>query len=184
MFIQSREEGVVMHLNQTKRLFQLSLITLFISILVLGVAATDSAGKSIPLDGKISGKIYCDDGSANAEIMKIKNDVQIFYEANDPSPPDTKVSTTVISPDIGILIFTGLALFKNKTTGTFLLHGSDSFGADIEYTMAGNFKNDKNGFIKQIGGKVHWLSNHSSCFSSLKFKAKRPPKFCEIQGCE
>jgi hypothetical protein len=121
-------------MNETQRLFQLTLITVFSSMLVLGVAVTASADPDLHA-GSLKGKQTCDNG-VTVTKEKVKTDgisVQI-----DPNPfPEFDLTVSIAGTGTGFdgpFSGSGVAVPKNKKVAEFHAEVSHTNGQQLYLT--------------------------------------------------
>jgi hypothetical protein len=162
------EEGNMF--NHLKRLFQLSLITIFASLLFLGVAGTPTAQAEI-LEGLFKGKEYCNDGEGKAVKRKIKDPFVIDIDRSG-----TDILATITFPDGSQIDLDGVILSKNAKSGVFELTGTSGF---TEFALNGKYKLTGTGDLKIVRGVFQGQDLLDlppwPCLWSGKFKAKANP---------
>ena len=182
--------------THTKRLFQLSLITLFASMLVLGVAATASADHT-SLDIKTVIKEECHNGTDKPIKRKIKSfgDIRLNptnsnlqslnacgNACDTPYPSWDEFSISIDDfdgvgvsetfEDIGGFGNAGVALTKNLKKGKFQTVVENGAG-DRVLSLSGTVVVDNDGNTQKVVGKINGYDTTSNCIYTGKFTAKR-----------
>jgi hypothetical protein len=153
--------------SNTKRLFLLTLNTVFASLLFVGVAGMTPAQAEILNNGLFKGIEYCDDGQdlGIAEKRKFKDPFEV-----DINRSGTDISATVTASDASVFVLNGNILAKNAKSGVFQLFGQNSFTAEL--AMNGKYKLNKDESLKIISGAFQGQDGFSRCIFAGKFKAK------------
>ena len=188
-------------LTHTKRFFQLSGITVFASMLVLGAAATASADHD-DFDIKVVIKEECEDGVNKPIKRTIKSEGFFQYDptisnpngkngnSRSPFPFWDKVDFDIDDFDgVGVpesfdsIIETldagdgGVALSKNLIKGSFQTFVDNDTGLGIGnrvLSLSGTVVADKDGNGKIVVGKINGYDTANGCTYTGKFKGKRP----------
>ncbi|MDH3256012.1 MAG: hypothetical protein OEM27_00170 [Nitrospinota bacterium] len=182
-------------LNYPTKLFQLSLITIFTTLLFLGTAGVNIAlAPPVPnsvdsLEGKTVIKETCFKGPDKPVVRKIKSDffMQIDKSALrnqmskngglTPFPSWTQVIFDIFDFDgqgnLGGFDGTdGVALSKNLKKGTFQVFVNN--GNPIFLSLSGVLVVDKNGNSTKIVGKINGSDTTNDCIYQGSFNGKRP----------
>jgi hypothetical protein len=188
--------------TRTKKSFQLSLITIFATLLLLGTASLNTAfaGTRDTLEGKAVIKEQCDNGADKPTKQTIKTDVtmDIFKDADNREGTDA-CGAACLSPypawiDLwmdmpGFIRVIGLtysgsvlpgkagtALTKNLKSGKFHAFMDNVGGSDVgnlQLEITGTIvSNKKTGVTKKIAGKISGHDHTKFCTYVGKFKAK------------
>jgi len=180
-------------LTHTKRFFQLSGITLFASMLVLGAAATASADHD-RLTGKTVIKEECHNGTDKPIKTTIKSVFQIFFDPSSGNLPSKNGGNTLFPAQglfqIHIFDFDGenlsesfydvgdaggVALSKNLKKGTFQVIMDNNSSATVGnrvLSLSGTVVANKDGDGKKVVGKINGHDTANDCIYVGKFKGK------------
>jgi hypothetical protein len=163
------------HQFSNKNLFQITLFTLFSSLLFVGIIGVTSAQAEV-LTGTAKGKVYCDESFGAAASLvkdKFKESISIDITFN-PGDPDFIGTFNIIT--VGVTLpGEGIGLGKNSRKGSFSFVGTDGFTST---SVTGNYVLDKPGTtLIKVSGKmvVHDFmipGFGSPCFAIGSFKAK------------
>ena len=169
--------------THTKRLFQLSLITLFTTLFFLGAMGVNSAFADHDFfEGKIKLKITCFNSEGKPTKEKIKTPFTMWINPDDlnPSVPDgeilpfsfwTSVFINIPGLDEFLGVPGGVALSKNNKKGTFQAFLENAGGTRL-LSINGTLVAGKDGNSKKITGKVKGSDILFGCIYDGKFKAK------------
>jgi hypothetical protein len=189
--------------TRTKRLFQLSLITVFATLLFLGTIGINTAlANHNELEGKIVLKETCDNGVGNKPSKRtIKSAMEFRFLSNTATNPTVNGDFTPFpawtDSNFYIADFDGLgtplildgneavAPSKNGKTGTFVQSVDNVDGATqgtFVLSLSGKVKRNKDndpqnqpGDAAKIVGKVVGYDQSTLCTYVGKFKLKRCP---------
>jgi hypothetical protein len=164
-------------LNTTKRLFQLSLITVVVGLWLLGVAVTASADPDSHF-GSLKGKQTCDDGTT---VTKEKVTTVTFISVQiDPTPfPNFDLTVSIAGTGTGFdgpFSGAGVAVTKNKKIAGFHAEVSQISGQQLY--LIGKFivdpKTSDPDVVKTIS-KVFGIDPNNKCIFVGKLKTTIAP---------
>lgn len=163
------------HQTNNKNVFQLTLFTLFSSLLLVGTMSVSSA-QAEDLVGKAKGTTVCEDANFIAVKSKFKEDITIL--GIDTLGLPGSMSATVDTGtgfSGGPLDVDGIAHLKNLKKGFFSMNGETPLTGDSQLAMEGVYKSDNAGEILKVSGRFQLIDNVLGCITSGKFKAKTAP---------
>lgn len=155
------------HPTHTKRLIRVLSITVFSSLLFVGVVNVTSAQAEI-LDGLVKSVAFCDDGSGNNTAIKEKVlDIASF----DITQAGTVMTASIVVTGGPTFTMSGNTISKSPRAGVFQIFGND--GAFGDLAMNGKYKLNKAGTtLLKIAGIFQAQDLGDLCISAGKFKAK------------
>jgi hypothetical protein len=156
-----------------KRFAQLVSITVFLSMLFVGVIGVTGAQA---FKGPLKGVEYCADLSGNTVKAKLIYNAIFFLTLNHIA---NTLNGSIFLTDkngfaIATLVVLGMILDKNSKKGNFQVFGADDMDPDAMWSFNGSYKLVKNDpfTIKSAGGSFQYLNTTSNCFAAGKFKGK------------
>lgn len=153
------------HPTNTKRLIRLLSITLFSSLLFVGVPPAQGE----ILDGIVKSLSYCDDGLRDGISAPKKKVIEIAqFDVDGSGFP--LLTATVIVVDGPTFTLSGNALARNAKSGVFQLFGDD--GAMTEVAMNGKYKLNGEGTLVVVAGAFQAQDLDELCITFGKLKAK------------
>jgi hypothetical protein len=169
----SKHEGETMKQYSSKKRFaQLVSITVFLSMLFVGVIGVTGAQA---FKGPLKGVEYCADLSGNTVKAKLIYTALFILTLDHIA---NTLSGSIFLTDkngfaIATLLVVGILLNKNAKKGNFQVFGEDDSDPNAMWSMNGAYKLDKSqSFIKSAGGSFQYMNTTSECFAAGKFKGK------------
>ena len=153
---------------KNRNLFQRVLLTVFSTLLFVGVAGLTRA-QAENLTGTAKGIEYCNDGTGLAEKGKIKVPITLIVIQSPLPSMDITVNYRGETTS-----GQGIALAKNAKSGLFVIDTDDAAVPPIRYiTLSGKYKKNRTGEIVFLGGNfIIQDRSGSNCITSGKFKVK------------